>query len=297
MGSWMALKSEPPLDSKDPYPLFNRVSIETVGRCTRECEFCPSRFRTNEQRGVMDHATYAIIMKQLHDLKFKGVMQLFYLGEPLLDQSIVERVALARRCCPKATLLLTSNGDLLKRVEQIDELYDAGLNVLNIDAYEPDIYDRIEDIVAECHEDIDVSYGKVRWKTGRGKYLHLVNVSEPTVDRHAACHTYLHPEIEKVLSEKDMLTKKGKWCAQPHRRLVVWWTGDVALCCTVTPTIPDAPIVGSYKDLLGAWNSPIMRQYRWQLQQGLKQGVCERCYYRHAFPHVVRRITKPENVR
>lgn len=295
MTSWMSLKSLPPLRWDEPYPLFNRVSLETIGRCTRECVFCPSRFRTKEQRGRMSNRTYHTILSQLSDLKFNGVLQLFYLGEPLLDPLIEERVWLAREACPKATLLITSNGDLLESVEQIDRLFEAGLNTFNIDCYDDDVYERVEELAADCDVDIDVEYGKVSWKKkgARSKTLTVVDVSNPVVHRSGSCHTYLHPEIERILSEKGMLDQKQKWCAQPHRRLVIWWDGRVVLCCTVTPTIKNPPVVGSYKNLIEAWNSPVMRRYRYWLQQGEKRGVCVDCYYRHAFPHVMRRITEP----
>ena len=296
MSSWMSLKSELPLLWNEPYPLFNRVSLETIGKCTRECDCCPSRFRTKKQEGVMSDIVFKTIMTQLHDLKFKGVLQLFYLGEPLLDKKIVERTRLSRLACSKAKLIIVSNGDLLKRVEQIDTLFAAGLNVLNIDCYEQKVYDRIIGISASCDLGIEVEYGKVRWKSSSSssKTIVIVDVTHPEIARRAVCHTYLIPEIEDVLKEKGMLlSKKQKWCAQPHRRLVIWWSGEIALCCVVTPLIKNPPIVGSYKDLFVAWNSLTMSQYRYKLQEGVKQGVCVDCYYRHAFPHIVRRITKP----
>lgn len=243
----------------------------------------------------MKNKTFDIIMTQLQDLKFDGVLQLFYLGEPLLDPVIEGRIWIARAACPKATLLITSNGDLLKSTEQIDQLFEAGLNTLNVDCYDDETYNRVEELAADCDVDIDVGFGKVSWKKkgARSKTLTVVDVSNPVVHRSGSCHTYLHPEIEKVLSEKGMLDQKQKWCAQPHRRLVIWWDGTIVLCCTVTPTIKNPPVVGSYTNLLRAWNSLKMSQYRYQLQEGKKRGVCVNCYYRHAFPHVVRRITEP----
>lgn len=290
------MKKLPPLKWNEPYDLFNRVSLETIGRCTRECVFCPSRLRTKEQRGVMSDEVFSIVVSQLHDLEFDGTLQLFYLGEPLLDPSIVKRTRLAREACPRAKLLLTSNGDLLKRVEQIEELFDAGLNVLNVDCYEERVYDRVADLAVDTSVDVETEWDKVRWRSPscRSKVLAVIDVSRPETHRRACCHTYLVPEIERALKENGMLAlKKQKWCAQPHRRLVVWWSGEVVLCCVVTPLIKNPPITGSYENLLEAWNSLAMSRYRFQLQEGNKQGVCVNCYYRHAYPHVVRRITKP----
>ncbi len=296
MNSWMSMKSLPPLKWNEPYPLFNRVSLETIGKCTRECECCPSRFRTKKQEGVMSDKVFNSIVSQLHNLEFDGTLQLFYLGEPLLDPDLVKRTRLAREACPKAKLLIVSNGDLLKRVEQIHKLFDAGLNVFNIDCYTDGVYDRVCDLAVDSDVDVDVEFGSVRWRSPshRAKIVVIVDVSRPKIVRRAACHTYLVPEIERVLKENGMLAlKKQKWCAQPHRRLVVWWSGEVVLCCVVTPLMKNPPITGVYENLLEAWNSPVMRRYRFQLQEGNKQGVCVDCYYRHAYPHVVRRIPNP----
>ncbi len=296
MKSWMAMKSLPPLRWNEPYDLFNRVSLETIGRCTRECECCPSRFRTKEQEGVMSHKVFGTIINQLSDLEFDGTLQLFYLGEPLLDPNIVHRTHLARQACPKAKLLIVSNGDLLRRVDQIDKLFEAGLNVLNVDCYTDEVYYRVQELATSSDFDVDVEWGKVRWRSPshRSKILSVIDVTDPETSRNAACHTYLVPEIEEALRKNGMLApKKQKWCSQPHRRLVIWWSGEVALCCVVTPLMKSPPIVGSYQDLLGAWNSPTMSQYRYWLQEGEKRGVCVDCYYRHAYPHVMRRITRP----
>jgi len=299
MTSWMSLKSLPPLKYDEPYPLFNRISIETVGRCTRECVFCPSRMRTPEQRGTMSDEVFDTLMKQFSELKFDGVMQLFYLGEPLLDKKIAERVGKAREACPKAKLLLTSNGDLLKKSEQVDELFDEGLNILNVDCYEQKVYDQVGDALAGVSLDVEVQYGKVKWR-GVGHRSKLVNVADlSNTERyyHNFCHSYLIPEIEQVLRDNEMLaTKKQRFCAQPHRKLVIWWTGEITTCCVSTPMFKKAIVVGDYRDILGAWNSLEMAKYRWWLQQGLKLGICKDCYYKHAFPHVVRRITKPPNI-
>ncbi len=244
----------------------------------------------------MSDETFNVIVSQLYDLEFDGTLQLFYLGEPLLDKDLVERTRLAREACPRAKLLIASNGDLLKHVEQIEELFDAGLNVINVDCYDEQVYDRVVDLAVDTDVDVLTEWDKVRWTSpsSRAKVIAVIDVSKPKTHRHASCHTYLVPEIERVLKENGMLAlKKQKWCAQPHRRLVVWWSGEVVLCCVVTPLIKNPPIVGTYKNLLEAWNSPAMRRYRFQLQEGNKQGVCVDCYYRHAYPHVVRRITKP----
>lgn len=243
----------------------------------------------------MSDETFDVIMSQLSDLEFNGTLQLFYLGEPLLDSDIVERTRLARQACPKAKLLITSNGDLLKQVEQIDELFDAGLNVLNVDCYDEKVYDRALDLAVNCSFDVEIEYDKVRWKSSsvRSKIMTVVDFSKLESHYHR-CHSYLIPEMERILKENGMLvSKKQKWCAQPHRRLVIWWDGTIVLCCVVTPLMKNPPIVGSYTNVLDAWNSLTMSQYRYQLQEGEKQDVCIDCYHRGAFPHVVRRITRP----
>ena len=297
--SWMRLRDEPPLKAGEPYPLFNRVSIETVGRCTRECLFCPSRFRTKEQQGEMSDEVFITLMRQLMDLKFKGTIQLFYLGEPLLDKKLVTRIKFARRMCPKSKILIASNGDLLNKVEQVNDLFDAGLNVLNVDCYNHETYKKIEDLSFECDGEIEVCYDSVHWtsKSHTSKHFIVADVSVPKEAWKSKCHTYLIPEIERELAKTGSLPdKKQRYCAVPHRRLTVWWDGTIVLCCVVTPLMTSPVITGTYCDILAAWNSPIANKYRYWLQNAQKRGVCKDCWYRGSYSHVMQRIEKPDGV-
>jgi MoaA/NifB/PqqE/SkfB family radical SAM enzyme len=246
----------------------------------------------------MSQDVFNKLIEQFGELEFDGTAQLFYLGEPLLDKTMPDKIRQFRAACPRSKILITSNGDLLKQTDQVSALFDAGLNVLNVDAYDTDVYERVLNIMSNCDEDVETSYGKVEWRapSHRSKLFTLVDVTDPEISRHAVCHTYLIPEIERALKENGMiLPKKQRYCAQPHRRLVVWWTGQIVLCCVTTPVSPSPTVVGDYRDVLAAWNSETMQAYRWHLQHGRKVGQCKDCYYKHAFPHVVRRIEKPKN--
>lgn len=126
------------------------VGIETTAVCNRRCEYCPVHIGSrdfiklyrNEVR-AMPCDLYQFILLQLRLLprwgKSKGFIGNLYLngfGEPLLDPDIVERVGMARKFLPDASIILPSNGDKLTP-DLLNDLIGAGLTQLLLTPHDP----------------------------------------------------------------------------------------------------------------------------------------------------------------
>lgn len=76
------------------------------------------------------------------------------------------------------------------------------------------------------------------------------------------------------------------------------WNGIVPLCCAIAPHQATPMADANRVTLLEAWNSRAMNEYRWRLQNGIRENECHGCIENMAFPHVVRDVSddfKPRN--
>lgn len=113
----------------------NLIEIEVFSHCNRKCSFCPNasidRFSENI---FMDENSYLKILNELAEINYDKSIVYSRYCEPLADNIILERIRQARQILPDVNLVLYSNGDFISK-EYIQELYENGLNEINIMTY------------------------------------------------------------------------------------------------------------------------------------------------------------------
>jgi radical SAM protein with 4Fe4S-binding SPASM domain len=120
---------------RDPDRLFSWVEIETINRCNSTCAFCPVNTRVDPRPlAIMPDALYTKIIDDLGALGYAGKLALHSNNEPLLDESIVERVRYARRRCPDAWIFMYTNGTRLSTALAWG-LIEAGIDLIRVDNY------------------------------------------------------------------------------------------------------------------------------------------------------------------
>ena len=82
----------------------------------------------------MKEETYLKILKDLKSIGFKGGITYSRYNEPTADKIFLTRLKQAREMLPEAILFTHSNGDYITK-EYIDELADAGLNLIRLQCY------------------------------------------------------------------------------------------------------------------------------------------------------------------
>jgi hypothetical protein len=113
----------------------NLVEIEVFSYCNRVCWFCPnSRIDRRSANNYMDEGLYRRILEDLRSIAYDGIITYSRYNEPLADRVILDRLRQARERLPGATLYTHTNGDYLTPA-LLDELRDAGLNVLRVQVY------------------------------------------------------------------------------------------------------------------------------------------------------------------
>ncbi len=116
-------------------PLPAVILIENTNHCNAQCVMCP-RETLIRKRGFMAFGLFEKIIKEVSGKDRKPVVHLHGFGEPLLDESLPERIRLAKTCGIKHTYLVT-NASLLFP-ETARKLIHAGLDAMKISFYGTD---------------------------------------------------------------------------------------------------------------------------------------------------------------
>jgi hypothetical protein len=111
------------------------ILIENTNCCNAQCVMCPRETLTRK-RGYMEFGLFEKIMKELSKANRKPVVHLHGFGEPLLDESLPERIRLAKSCGIKHTYIVT-NASLLFP-EAARKIIHAGLDAMKISFYGTD---------------------------------------------------------------------------------------------------------------------------------------------------------------
>jgi len=283
---FMNLPKAPPLSREDPYPIFTRFSMDTSGGCNKNCPFCAQCGR--DPKEPMTDKLYESICRQLGELKYRGIVQMWYIGEPLFDPNIIERCALLRNHVPRCCIFICSNGELLESAQQVEDLLDAGVNNINFNCYNDKTLRRIREMLPDIIP--GARWGRVGHATKRVSF----NDSRHMTD----LHDWTNPKVRKRL---DAIAKKRPWairkvsptgkCARPMRHLSIANDGLVPICCAKDYEVVERFVGDANKQtLLELWNSDMMYEYRKMLQDGDRSKECLGCTATMAMAHVVQRV-------
>jgi hypothetical protein len=116
-------------------PLPSVILIENTNCCNAQCVMCPRETLTRK-RGFMEFGLFEKIIREVSSVSRKPVVHLHGFGEPLLDESLPERIMLAKACGIKHTYLVT-NASLLFP-ETARKIINAGLDTMKISFYGTD---------------------------------------------------------------------------------------------------------------------------------------------------------------
>ena len=124
--------------------LPRRVTIETIFGCNASCRMCPINLPTSRKKGVMPLKLFYKIIDEFEPYRDRlRMMDLFGLGEPLLDPYIIERIRYVKNKGFK-NLAISTNADLLT-FEKQDALLGAGIDtvLISIDGTTKEVHEGI----------------------------------------------------------------------------------------------------------------------------------------------------------
>jgi radical SAM protein with 4Fe4S-binding SPASM domain len=122
-----------------------RINIDPCDLCNFRCDFCFQSKADGFKGNIMSDELFERILKQLKDFDDPiNVIQLFCLGEPLINKNLPGYVRRIREEKAAKEVKITSNGSLLTH-ELTDELMEAGLDefVFSLNGLDDDDYQRV----------------------------------------------------------------------------------------------------------------------------------------------------------
>lgn len=272
------------------------IYIETTTLCNADCIMCPHRLLTRPQQ-TMSQELFGRIVEGIrgYDLARTQVF-LHKEGEPLCDESIVERISQVRRELPTAREVGISTNAMLMDGQMADRLIASGLDVIffSVDGVSPETYERIR---RNCKYDV-VECNIRRFlekRNAAGSRIRVVmqmllsdtnrHEKDAFVDRWKGygvefyfkeVHCYLDGGMSSFGTPD--FTHQISCCRDPFRVLVYHVDGRAGLCCW---DYDCEYVIGlaAKGDMMQIFNSSRSRHMR-EMQLALKcQGIvpCNRC--------------------
>lgn len=261
------------------------VQIELCKGCTRSCYFCGINSIGNKPYKFMSIELATNVAEQLGSWFPKKRLEFAMRGEPTLNPNAPEIISIFRKNFPKAQLMLTTNGDIIKKNPVlITQLFNSGLNLLMVDAYERyywwwDFLIKTDYPLYDFHKDKPTVYGY------KGFDHHEIVLTNDI-------STMSGKDMRKVLNNQAgnvYCSELGLYplryplrrrCSNPFRELVIFHDGKIPLCCM---DYKEELIVGKTPEqsLQDIWSSDLYNAIRVLLYH--KQRVfapCTRCDYK-----------------
>lgn len=237
-------------------PAPSWIELNVTELCSRTCAFCPRhdpKIYPNQPL-AMSPETASDLARQLHDISFRGTINISGFGEPLLHRGLEEVVS---RLANFRVEIVTS-GDSLTAA-RIRSLHAAGCRYFAISLYDgPEQRQKFEDMFANAG--VDAYILRDRWQTEADNFgLSLLTNRAGTVE---------------VGKQAEVDTKKP--CYYLAYSMMIDWNGDILLC---SQDWHKQIKFGTVRDgIMAAWTSPAMRKRRMQLLRG-RDGLhpCSGC--------------------
>lgn len=269
---------------------FKTICIEIGSKCNRKCQFCPNAYFERTDQLMSDTILYTIL-RQLR--LFKGRIELYIYNEPMLHPEIHEIIDTVRVNCPKACIMIASNSLNINTENDIELLYESGLNQLQINCYDSkeqvSKYQEFLDIIEYIDQEKSV-YLLASHNSKIGSVCDKTNMKSIRGPKKLSNRSGL---IDSYVSSLDK--SLSKMCVKPFRLLNINCKGDAIICCNdyFGNVTPGNVLDHSLDDL---WSSELFNIYRKTLlQRNRDLPLCRTC---DSFAGVyVGNIPTPDNVK
>lgn len=216
----------------------NTIKIELTKGCNLKCDFCSIHIiqKSPGKYKFMSIKTAKKLAKDIKESEWTSKIEFTMRGEPLANPNTVDIINIFRNECPKTQLMVTTNGLMLLRKPgvfiRIDELFDAGLNILAVDCYEvaKKAWSKIKEYE---YEDVLVvwypgSYSpNIRYPVKHRKIILIDDIGASNSGRVGSRKLSNHTGT----ASPPLTTSLEKRCARPFRELAIFYDGKVPICC------------------------------------------------------------------
>ena len=269
-------------------PFFTRIQIQTVSWCNRSCVFCPSgKFPVDKV--FMPVEVYHRVINQLQAVNYAGRVSPYLMNESLLDKRLPDLIVYTREHCPESWIAINTNGDALSE-KLLDRLFDAGLNSLDVNAYDSSVQ-HTEHV--ELATRFASRRGDITLRTGYSNpFFQGENIPRRTKLLNCRDMSFWEPRFLAKLATPDLQNRSRNTpgarqvaeplplgCQRPFQQMYVNYRGEAVLCCNDWRF---EVIMGDTAQaaLAEIWVSDKYQRYRRNLQQKNRaMPLCNTCDY------------------
>ena len=282
---------------RPPFP--KKAKIEITSKCDLKCYFCNHTY----YKGATGEINRDFLFRILEELKSLDVEEvgLFWMGEPLLVESLPEYVAFAKKIGIKY-VFITTNGRLATP-DKMEKLIDSGLDSIkfSINAGSRESYIKICGVDGF---DQVISNLKYAWQyrgerkkpsiyasssfdpTNKGEYEKIHFIIKPYVDQHYPLTLYGKRKIVSVNGELCIVNTPTEEMRKVESMLPCWplftephitYNGYMGICnCDLDEKFHISDL--NKMSLIEAWHSEKYVALRKQhILKDVKGTVCENC--------------------
>lgn len=218
------------------------IKIELVRGCSMRCPFCAITTMPwkDEAYCYMSEEVYNNILDDLVEWRPKVRVEFAERGEQTFHPNLLEYVKLLRLKLPKAQLTITSNGDMIRRVDDfvvwVDELLNAGVNVMMLDCYNTKRYRTMKELFPDAKLFYEDNFHPYRYISPKIMVVLLVDGTHKKNHKirrwHNAAGSVDIDKAEKagyIINTVD--APMNSMCVRPFREMEIHYDGTVTLCC------------------------------------------------------------------
>jgi MoaA/NifB/PqqE/SkfB family radical SAM enzyme len=297
-----------------PLALFKRIPgiivIDVTNLCNLRCPVCPVTVAMNRTRGMMSLQTFKMIVDDLARHRAKPAIYFNFSGEPTLNPELPELVAYAARHGHET--FISTNATKLDR-GLAERLIEAGLSRINLclDGFTAEAQEsyRIRSNFEQVKANIE-GFAEARRRLGKPQpelvlQTLLTSKSETQADDMVAWAARIgldqvrfktfslgsYTDAETRARFAHFLPTRAAWrrtqsgrvrrfCSFPFHQSVVFWNGDLGLCCIDYDQMVQLPNI-EQGGFVGALRSDAVARAR---RNGFLKRfeVCRSCTYSNA---------------
>jgi len=284
--------------------LPREIILEPTNVCNLKCPVCPTTFAMGRTRGFMETALFESVIDEFKDLHHKPVISMNFAGEPTLNKNVSHFIEYASRHGHKT--YISTNATVLKP-DLCEAMIEAGLGEIHLcidggskASHEAYRFGSRFEVVQRNIED----FIKVKRKLGRANpkvtiQTLLTSFSETEVDQLVAWareigsdsinlktlsmgsyttdemkQTYGYLVPTKTEFQRKTTTIHRTLCSLPVNRSVVYWNGDLGLCCVDFSNAAKMPNIKERGFIQTYFSDEVvkMRRAGFQMQHSICQG-------------------------
>ncbi len=271
------------------------VVLETSSICNARCVFCPHQDMKREKIVMPDSVFHTALRRIMDERINPPFIDLFDIGEPLIDRVIFDRVRQVKKHFPSSLVRFTTNFNLANDTV-INDLLSSGLDSLHIsiNAARPETYlkimqldyyqtvGNIERLLERCkalNSPLNICVSMVISQENRGEEKEFIRQWGNRVN-----NVFIQRASDwggGVKVESQYPTGQTLYpCIDLFERIVILSNGDYALCCqdyeggTGKNVIRDGILETFYSE-------PFVYLREKHLGNGIKMRMCANCFGTH----------------